>query len=248
MNLGPWGALALVALIAATLVFLSHSESKRVAQREAEWHAESTAKGWTFAADREGAFQRMRWQGETDGVAWSLEYRRGRYKGKNSSDRAHRMRWWASAFQGPVSPVLCMAVNKGQEQPALKLAQGDGMFATLAKKAAGAALDNTLDVYFGEEAGRQVDARQLKMVEAIAQPGYLVMAQDSVAAERWLADGLGAALSELVSDSGSALHPDVGRPWVLWLGREVMLANMRPVNSMADVARLVTAGVRLTKA
>jgi hypothetical protein len=248
MNLGLLGAIAFIALIAAALGYLSRAERQRLAQREAQWLAESATKGWTLMADKDGLFQRMRWQGQTDGVAWTLEYRRGRHKRQNSADRAHRMCWWASAFQGPPSPVLCMAMNKGQEQPSVKLAQGEGMLAALVQKAAGAALDKTLDVYFGEEAGRNVDARLLKMVETVSQPGYLVMAQDEVAAEHWLAGGCGAVLAALVNDTESALHPDVGRPWVLWVGRQVMLANMRPVNSMAEVERMVKAGVSLTNA
>jgi hypothetical protein len=246
MNLGFLSVVLPIAVVAAMIVLLSRGQRQKQVQREADWRTESAARGWAFDTDTEGEFQRMRWQGQTDGVAWTLEFRRGRHKHRGTADRAHRVRWWANAFQGPSSPVLCIGMNKGQEQPALKLAQGEGMLATLAQKAAGAALDKTLDVYFGEEAGRQVDARLLKPVENTPQAGYLVMSADAAVAARWMAEGSGVALDKLVADAHSALHTDIGRPWVLWIGRQVMLANMRPVNGMEDVTRLVNAGVALT--
>lgn len=249
MNTGLLAVLLFIAAIGAAIAVLSRNERQRLAQQEAEWRADAAARGWSFDTATEGECQRTRWQGQTDGIAWTLEYRRGRHrrKGKGKSDRVHRTRWWANAFHGPTSPVLCLAMNKGQEQPALKLAQSDGMLAALARKAAGAALDTTLDSYFGEDVGRQVDARRLKPVDGVSQVGYLAMAEDASMASRWLVDGCGAALTELVNDPHSALHPDMGRPWVLWIGRQVMLANMRPVKNPDDVARLVAAGVALTQ-
>ena len=72
MNLGLLGAIAFIALIAAAMAYLSRAERQRLAQREAQWLAESATKGWTFMAEKDGLFQRMGWQGQTDGVAWTL--------------------------------------------------------------------------------------------------------------------------------------------------------------------------------
>lgn len=247
MNMGFWMVLVPIAIVGLAVIALSRSENKRLAQREAEWRAASAAQGWSFETAQEGLFQLTRWQGNTDGVGWTLEFRRGRHKHRSTADRANRVRWWADGFDGPSAPVLGMAMNIGKEQPTIQLAQGDGMLATLAKKAAGAALDTTLDVYFGEEAGRLVDARKLQPVEGIKQPGYIVMTEDVGVASRWLADGSGIALANLVNQDASALHADLGRPWVLWIGRRVMLAHMRPVTQFSDVERLVAAGVALTR-
>ena len=52
-----------------------------------------------------------------------------------------------------------MGVPQGQELPALKLAQGEGLLASMAQKAAGFALDKSLDAYFGEAAGQALRGR-----------------------------------------------------------------------------------------
>lgn len=248
MDLGLLITLVFVGALAVVIVLLARSERKNQAQREADWRADASARGWAFETGRDADMQLMRWTGQTDGLAWTLEYRRGRHKHRSTNDRAQRVRWWADAFHGPGAPVLCMGVSLGQERPAVKLAQGEGLFATLARKAAGAVLDKTLDVYFGEEAGRQVDARELKMVDDVIQPGYIVMATNPGIATHWLAGERGAALGALVHESLSALHPDVGRPWVLWQGRRVMLAAMRPVDKPEDVVLWVNTGVQLAEA
>ena len=106
-----------------------------------------------------------------------------------------------------------MGVSRGQDQPTVKLAQGEGLLATLAQKAVGAVLNKTQDVDFSEEGGRQIDARDLNMVDQVTQPGYIVMAADPGIASHWLTEGSGA--TPLVNQVHSALNPDVGRPWVL---------------------------------
>ena len=237
-----------IAALALVTIWLARKQQQAFAQREAQWRAAAEAKGWAFHCETEGAFQLMRWRGTTSGVAWTLEYRRGRHRSGGASQRAQRTRWWAQTFQGPSTPVLCIAMKKGQEQPAQQFAQGESALATLARKAAGAALDKTLDIYFGQQAGREIDARRLKPLQGATQTGYLVLAEDPVAATHWLQDGPGAQLATAVNAPGNALHADEGRPWVLWVGRQVMLANMRPVTSIDDVTRLVDAGVALTNA
>lgn len=245
MDLGLLITLVFVGAIAVVMLWIARGERQSLAQKEADWRADAGVRGWAFEVGRDGEMQLMRWTGQTDGMAWTLEYRRGRHKRRSTNDRAQRVRWWTDAFHGPIEPILCLGVSRGQEQPAVKLAQGEGLFATLAQKAAGAVLDKTLDVYFGEEAGRQIDARELKMVDEVKQAGYIVMAADPGVAAHWLGDGRGDALTALVNDSHSALHPDVGRPWVLWQGRRVMLAAMRSVDKPDDVAKWVQAGVAL---
>jgi hypothetical protein len=234
--------------LAIAIIWLGGRQRQHLAQRETQWRADAAERGWTFDRLTEGAFELMRWQGTTDGVTWTLEYRRGRHRSSGTSERAHRMRWTSKVFQGPSSPVLCIAMKKGQEQPALQLAQGDGTLATLARKVAGAALDKTLDVYFGQEAGQQIDARRLVPLPNVAQTGYFVMAEDLASASHWLQGGPGAQMDKEANAPGSALFADEGRPWVLWVGTQVMLANMRPVRDTHEVALLVNAGVSLTKA
>jgi hypothetical protein len=140
-------------------------------------------------------------------------------------------------------------VPKGQENPALKLAQGEGLLASMAQKVAGFALDKSLDTYFGVETGQQVDARTLRMVDGAALPGFIAMAVDTTAGAFWLSQpGHRAAIEAQVRDTSSALSDEIDRPWVLLIGPRVSLARMAPVTSVEDMERLVRAGVALVQA
>lgn len=240
--------LAFVAVFLVAGVALSRWTDRQNQQRRDALLAGSAARGWSFDTKTDGLYDLTRWQGQTDGVRWTAEYRRLRHKRKGQT-RTHNVRWWADGFGGPTSPVLLMGVPKGQESPAVKLAQGDGLFASMAQKAAGFALDKSLDAFFGEEAGQQVDARTLRMVEGASLPGYIVMAADTSQGAYWLnQQGHRGAIEAQVRDTSSALSDEVDRPWVLMLGPKVRLARMAPVTTVEDLERLVRAGIALVQA
>ena len=142
-----------------------------------------------------------------------------------------------------------MGVPEGQETPAVQVAEGDGLFATMAQKAAGFVLDQALDGHFGEALGRQVDARELRMVEGAALPGFIAMAADSGQGRAWL-DRFGhrAVFHAQRTDPASAFSDGQHRPWVLLLGPQLSLAQSVPVRSTGDVERLLRAGVALAQA
>jgi hypothetical protein len=104
-----------------------------------------------------------------------------------------------------------------------------------------------VDVYFGEEAGRQVEASTLQTIESGTPAGFIVMAANSAEGARLLSSTWTPALDGLVADPGSALSDDDERPWVLLQPRRVSLARMRMVTSAADLERIVRAGVALVK-
>ena len=237
-----------VVFMAIAVVWFTRGEGQRRQRLEDGLRTGAALRGWSFEASDEGGFRLMRWRGQTDGVSWTAEYRRGHQRKRSGPSRTHRVRWWADAFQGPASPILGMGMPLGQEVPAVELAQGDGLLARMAQKAAGFALDSTLDVFFGEEVGRRVDARDLRMVQGPAQKGFIVMSVDAGATARWLAERLGPVLSAQVAAPGSAFSDNRDRPWWLWLERRVTLAWMHPVDSVEDVERLACAGVALVHA
>ena len=240
--------LAFVAAIVLVGVALARWTQRQNQQRLDALRAGSAARGWSCETSKDGVFDLTRWQGQTDGVRWTAEHRRLRHKRKGQT-RTHNVRWWADGFGGPTSPLLLMGVPKGQETPAVKLAQGEGLLASMAQKAAGFALDKSLDAYFGEAAGQQVDARTLRMVDGAALTGFIALAVDANAGAFWLNQpGHRAAIEAQVRDASSALSDEVNRPWVLLLGPRVNLARMAPVTSVEDLERLVRGGVALVHA
>lgn len=245
---GLFPIIAFVAAIVLVGVALARWTQRQNQQRQDAVRSGAAARGWSCETLKDGVFDLTRWQGQTDGVRWTAEHRRLRHKRKGQT-RTHNLRWWADSFGGPTSPILLMGVPKGQENPAVKLAQGEGLLASMAQKVAGFALDKSLDTHFGIEAGQQVDARTLRMVDGASLPGFIAMAVDTGVGASWLnQQGHRAALEAQVRDTSSALSDEVGRPWVLLIGSRVSLARMEPVTSVEDLERLVRAGVALVHA
>jgi hypothetical protein len=240
--------LAFFAAVVVAGVAISRWARRKSQQQRDLMRAGSTARGWSCEWQIDGAHDLTRWEGKTDGVPWTAEYRRLRHKRKGQT-RAHNLRWWADGFGVPNAPVLLMGVPKGKEIPAVTLAQGDGLLASLAQKAAGFAFDKSLDLFFGAEVGQQIDARTLRAVESVVLPGLMVMAADNTAGAFWLNQtGHRSAIETLLRDPSSALSDDVDRPWVLLMGAQVRLARMAPVTKVEDLERLVRAGVALVRA
>jgi hypothetical protein len=134
--------------------------------------------------------------------------------------------------------VVCMAVKKGGERYTFQVAQGDGMLARLAQKAAGSMFDKFLDIYFGEEVGKEVDAAALRRVESAATPGYIVMAADKDEGARVLEHGLKSGLGQL----------QLADTWVCLRRDGVSLARTQRIKEISDVDALVQAGLTLKRA
>lgn len=249
MDLRPLLYLAPIFLLAWVLWRATRGVRLHREQQQGALAADAAARGWTFEQGTDGLFDLTRWSGTTDGVRWTAEYRRGRRRKSSGPSRTHRLRWWTEDLGGPAPPMLFMGVPKGKEVPAVQLAQGDGLLATMAQKAAGFALDQALDVHFGEALGRQVDARELRVVEGSALPGFIVMAADTGQGREWIDQfGHRAAFGAQLNDPASAFSDEEDRPWVLLLGRHLSLSQSVPVRSTADLERLLRAGVALAQA
>ena len=117
----------------------------------------------------------------------------------------------------------------------------------MAQKVAGFAFDKTLDVYFGEEIGKQVDAAAMRRVETARMPGFIVMAADAHEGERMLAQGFERAIVNSSNDRSSVLS-DEDRPWVLMRQNGVSLARMERFKDLNELDSFIRAGVALTRA
>jgi hypothetical protein len=208
---------------------------RRQAAKEDEMKRQASARGWTFQAETRHGYRVHRWSGSTEGVAWRAESAMMAKGGRQHSGRRFLSRWHGGWTAGVTGPVVCMAVKKNFS---FQVAQGDGMFARLAQKAAGAMLDKFLDSYFGEEVGKEIDAAALQRVESATIPGYLVMAADKDEGARVLGHGLEKGLLGLqLADTWVALRKD-----------GMSLARTHRLGEISDVENFIQAGLTLKRA
>ena len=234
----------LVATIVAMVVIIA---SRRQAAKEEELKRAASARGWTFQATREKGCRVHRWTGTTDGVSWvaeSLAHTSGR---KNQHQRRQHISRWHGAWSPGVNvPIAAMGVPKGKEIISTQLAEGQSWVAKLAQKAAGFAFDKAIDVYFGDQIGKEVDAGAMHRIDGQKIPGFIVMAADKDEGARILSQGLEKAMVDASNDKASVLSHDV-RPWILWRPNAISLARMERFRDISEIEGFVRAGVALTR-
>lgn len=234
-----------VIILVATAVFLIATiAARKLAAQNDELKQQASIRGWTFEFERRRGYRVRRWRGSTDGVAWMAESLER--TGKENRRPVRRSRWRTTSGHGPVAPLVCVGVPKGRETPSLKVAEGDGVFAQLAQKVAGFALDKAIDSYFGEEVGLDVDAALLKPVPNATIPGFIVMAADVDAASRVLFQGLTNTLTTATQDPQSVFGTDK-RPWVLLWKDGVSLGRTQAFASTAEVETFARTGTAIAK-
>lgn len=233
-------------IIAASIVVVSAmAASRRQAAQEEELKRAASARGWKFDVSHEGGYRVKRWTGTTDGIAWVAEYLY-RSGGKNNSSR-HIARWHCTFTPGINAPLVAMGLPNGKEMLGASMINSEGFFAQMAQKAVGFVFDKALDVYFGDEAGKQVDAGAMHRVDGEKIPGFIVMAADKDEASRILAQGLEKALLDAASDRSSVMSEEK-RPWVLLRPHAISLARMTAFREVAEIERFTAAGIALTRA
>lgn len=234
-------------IVVTSLVALTAMVARRAQQaKDDELRQQASARGWTFAVTHEHGYRVKRWSGTTDGIAWIAEYLY-RSGGKNNSSR-HIARWHGMFSPGINAPIVAMGIPKGKEAMlGLSMQSSDGFFAQMAQKAVGFVFDKSLDVYFGDEAGEQVDAGAMQRIDGEKIPGYVVMAADKDEAARVLAQGLEKSLLDASNDKASIMS-DEHRPWVLLRPSAISLSRMTSLGGAADVERFTAAGLALTRA
>lgn len=239
------------AIVIATMILMSTFVGMvvliRRRQRQAREDAmrdEASARGWQFESIVHKGSRIHRWRGTTDGMSWVAESISSAKGGNHPERRGHMSRWHGTFSPGINSPMVLMGMPRGKEVPSFSVAQGDGMLATLAQKAAGFAYAKALSIHFGVEASTEVDASTLHHVTQPPVPGYLPMAADVDEASRVLMDGFARAISVYVSDTTSLLGPD-DRPWILVRPRALSLARLDKFHDVRDIERFIHTGIGL---
>ncbi len=221
--------------------------SRKQAAREEELKSAASARGWQFESKLEKGYRVHRFTGSTDGVSWVAESLRQAAGGHNRQQRRrHIARWHGAWSPGVNKPIAVMGVPKGKEIMGT-IAAGDGFFAKLAQKAAGFAFDKALDVYFGAEIGKQVDAGKMQRVDSEKVPGFIVMAEDKDEGARILSQGFEKAIVDASNDKASVLSNN-DRPWILLRPNGISLARMERYRDINELDGFVRAGVALTRA
>ena len=233
------------AILVGTLIgIIAFTAAKRRAAQEEEMKRAASARGWHFESKTEKGFRIHRWMGTTDGIAWKAESLRQVSGGKNER-RRQIARWQGDWSPGINGAIVCVGLPKGKDALPYSIAEGDGFFAKLAQKAAGFALDKALDNYFGDEAGKQVDAGALHRLDG-ATPGFVVMSLEKTEGARIMRGGLEQALVDAAGDQTSVLSDDK-RPWVLLRPSTISLGRMERFGDVNEVEGFMRAGIALTK-
>ena len=232
-------------VVTAMVLGVVFSGRKQAAYEE-ELRRGAAARGWKLETTTERGYRINRWTGNTDGIAWTAESMMRSAGGNRRERRRHVARWHGQWHPGINAPIVAMGLPKGKEQIGTTIAEGDGFFAKMAQKAAGFAFDKAIDVYFGVEAGQQVDAGAMRRVPA-ATPGFIVMAADTVEGARVMSQGLEKALTDAAGDRSSVLSEE-DRPWVLLRPSGISLARMERYRDIQELEGFIRAGVALTRA
>jgi hypothetical protein len=238
---------AIFIIFSAVVIVLSRISKGRKQEKEEELRKSVMLRGWTFDSKLDKGYRVYRFSGTTDGVTWEAESLRLVAGGNRRDARRHIARWHGKWSPGVNAPIVGMGVPKGKEVLGTNIAAGDGFFARMAQKAAGLMFDKAIDVYFGKEIGDQIDAEELRRVENVSVPGFILMAKDVNEGSRILNEGLQRALVDATNDKNNALA-DEDRPWVLVRAQGVSLARMEQFRDAGELEQFIKAGVGLTKA
>ena len=235
-------------VLVAVFFVLVRATKGRIQAKEEDLRKAALLRGWTFEEKTERGFRIYRYTGTTDGVAWEAESARPvAGHDHDGQQRRHVARWHGKWSPGVTAPIVAIGVPKGKEAYTTSGAQGDSFVARLWVKAAVFAFNKMLDVYFGDQIGKEIDAAALSRVESAAVPGFIVMAGNGDEASRILSEGLKRALVDASSTPGNVLA-DKHRPYVLVWPQGISLARMQQFRDVAEVERFTHAGVGLTRA
>jgi hypothetical protein len=230
----------------AFIIFLSRSAKGRLQAKEEELQKAASLRGWTFGKKNDRGYRIYTFSGTTEGISWEAESAKLVTGGNRRNQQRRVARWHGKWSPGVNAPIVCMGVPKGKEVIGTTIAGGDGFFARMAVKAAGLMFDKAIDVYFGKEIGDQIDAEELRRVENVSVPGFILMAKDVNEGARILNEGLQRGLVEATNDKNNVLS-DEDRPWVLVRSHGVSLARMEQIRQIDELEQFIKAGVGLAR-
>ena len=235
---------AIFIIIASLFAVGTIYSTRKEREQLEELRRASSARGWTFTTAKERGYRIRRWTGTTEGIAWTAESLLLASGGNKQRRRRRIARWHGVYSPGINGAIVAMGVPKGKEDVG-PLAEGEGWFAKMAQTAAGFAFDKAIDVYFGHEAGQEVDAGAMRHVN-VRIPGFIVMASDTAEGARVMHEGLETTLINATNDKNSLLSSE-DRPWLLLRPRAISLARMEQLKDINELDAFVRAGVALTR-
>ena len=234
-------------LIVGSIIAISAvAQGRKRAEQVDELKRLASARGWKFESLLQRGWRIERWNGTTDGIAWTAESALHVSGGSHGKRHSYVGRWHGSFSPGINAPIAAMGVPKGKEVMTTQIAAGDSWIAKMAQKAVGFAFDKAIDVYFGDDLGKQVDAGAMHRIDGQRIPGFIVMAADKDEGTRILTQGLETALVDASNDRASIMATD-DRPWILLRPNGISLARMNKFRDTAELEGFVRAGVALTR-
>ena len=236
---------ALIFLVARVV---RRASQRKVAELAERLKPEASMRGWQVTTEyRSDHVRVIRWSGRDFDIQWIGEdlYRK---RGQRPNRQVMELtRWQTVERRGPAGTIFLMGLPEGTEVP--KAQEVSGLIESLALKAALFALDKGIDLYFGADIGKDVDARELKRVEEV-EPllnGYAVFAQHQHEAAQVLRNGVAAAVAQTI-DAGPESMKGYRRPWILIWKRGVVIGRMGSTRTAAELEPFVKAGVAITRA
>jgi hypothetical protein len=223
-------------------------QRRKAEELAARLKPEASARGWDVTTElRRDNVRVIRWRGREFDIQWIGEdlYRtRGQRPNRQVMEVT---RWQTVDRSGPTGAIFLMGVPEGTQLP--KAQAVEGFFQSLALKAAFLALDKALDMYFGVEIGKEIDASTLTRVEEV-EPllnGYAVFAEQPHEAAGIIRNGVDKAIAATI-DGGPEAIRGARRPWVLLWKKGVVVARVGATRTAAEMEPLVIAGVAITRA
>jgi hypothetical protein len=242
MNIG----FLVVFIVVARLLW--RANKRKVEELADRLKPEASTRGWQVSTElRSNNVRVIRWSGREFDIQWIGEdlYRK---RGQRPHNQVMEVtRWHTVDRRGPAGTIFLMGVPEGTQLP--KVQEVNGVFESLALKAAFFALDKGLDLYFGDEVGKEIDASTLERVEEVEPllKGYAVFAERTHEAADVIRNGVHKAIAETI-DAGLESMQGYRRPWILIWKRGVVIARMGATRTAAELEPVVRAGIAITRA
>lgn len=239
------GAFVVIFVLARVIQKRNKRQTEQMADR---LKPEASARGWQVTTElRSDNIRVIRWSGRDFDIQWIGEdwFRK---RGQRSNQQVLEVtRWQTVDRRGTAGVIFLMGMPEGAQAP--KVQAVEGFLQSLALKAAFFALDKGLDMYFGEEIGREIDAGTLQRVEEVEPlvSGYAVFAENVHEAANTIRGGVDKVIAATIERGPESIRGD-RRPWILIWKRGVVIARVGATRSAAELEPFVKAGLALSRA
>ena len=243
----------LINVVSLALIFflawkMRNANARKVEAMAARLRPEASARGWQVTSEYVNQTRTIRWTGRDFDVQWVGEDVHRKRGQRSNTNVLEVTRWKTVGTRGPSGAIFLMGLPEGTQVP--KAQAVDGFLQSMAVKAAMFALDKGIDMYFGADIGKAIDAQKLERVEQVEPvfDGYAVFAENSHEAASLIRNsGIDKAVAAAI-DGGPESMKGYRRPWILiWKGG-VAISKIGSTRSAAELEPILKAGLALTRA